>query len=239
MIRRRPLGVALLALLLACAAAPAAAQLAQTLAELDTRNFRTKLQVAEQVADSGHPRASVILSALLDGNLYLTPSGRAIIRSARNAPAVDALSGEPAEAGGARKVIINNLMRLQLREMIARLDVTHPDLERRLSAAKALYGELRPDGVDTIRALIADEPEPRVRDALETAVALAQLESADTEVRLDAVERLAGSLKPDVRNALRGAGGDESQPAAVRSAADAALAAIERTVSFYQGLEQV
>ncbi len=236
--RRLP-GLLLLALVLACAAAPAAADLAQTLAELDTRNFRTKLQVAEQVGDSGHPRASVMLSALLEGDLYLTPSGRAVIRSGRNGPAVDALSGAPVEADGAKKVIINNLMRLQLREMIARLDLTHPDLERRLSAAKALYGELRPGGADAIRALIADEPEREVRDALETAVALAQLQSAGTQARLAAVERLAGSLEPGVRNALRRAGGDQSQPPEVRRAADDALAAIERSVSFYQTLEQV
>ncbi|MBA1146463.1 urea ABC transporter permease subunit UrtB [Ectothiorhodospiraceae bacterium WFHF3C12] len=199
------------------------------------------MDVAEQIADSGHPRAAAVLSALKDGNLYVHQSdGRIVIQQDRQGPVVDATSGKPiAEAGSLEKIRVNILMRRQMGPAIARLRLASPDPEERLAAAKAMYGELAPDDVAMIRARLEKEDNDRVRDALRVAASLALLDSGEEAQQLEAVEVLGESLQNEARNALRQAAGEEDNPAAVQEAAATALETVESRVAFYDRLEQV
>ncbi|HKJ95862.1 MAG TPA: urea ABC transporter permease subunit UrtB [Gammaproteobacteria bacterium] len=229
------------AMLLVVSLSASAADLGDTLKQLDTRNFRKKLEVAETIAQSGSPRASAVLTALQHGNLYFTKAdGRPVIRTDRNGPVLDAVTGDPvADAGSLDKVIINNLMRVKLRDLIARLDLTSPDASVRLAAARALYGDLDEDGVARVQGLIEKEPDDDVRHALQTAVALAHLKTGDAAAKLAAMDQLAGSLESEVRNELRAAAANDGNAEQVRQKAQDTLASIDRSVSFYQLIEQI
>ncbi|WP_435104309.1 urea ABC transporter permease subunit UrtB [Arhodomonas sp. AD133] len=233
------------ALLLAClvlgvaTAAPAAA-LTDTLQQLDTRNFRTKMAVAEDIAASGHPRAATVLEALAAGNLYFErPADRAAVRRDDDT-VVNAATGEPvAEPGELDRVIVNILMRRQIADAVARLNLSADEPDTRLAAARNLFGELDDEGAAMVRERLAAESDDRVRAALETALALAALDGGDREAQMAAIDRLRGQLFDSARNALRNAAADESLDTPVREAAGAAFAATEQRVSFFNTVEQV
>ncbi|WP_440996730.1 urea ABC transporter permease subunit UrtB [Arhodomonas sp. SL1] len=230
----------LLVLLLAVSLPAASADLGELLGELDTRNFRTKAEVAERIADSGHSRALPVLQALGEGTLYFhRPEDRAVIRHGEGQVA-DAVTGEPVMVTGELdKVVVNILMRRQIAKATARLSLAAEVPEVRLEAVRDLFGELDQATEAVVRERLPAEEDPQVRAALQTALALADLESGDTAERLTAVERLRGQLFDSARNALREASADESLAPAVREAAGRAYEATVTRVRIYGLLEQM
>src|SRR5690242_13612735 len=78
-------------------AAPAAAATpAELLARLPAADFAEKTEIAMALAASKDARASLILQALADANLFVAPGGRILIGPHDGAPGfADALSGAP------------------------------------------------------------------------------------------------------------------------------------------------
>ncbi|MBY0400730.1 urea ABC transporter permease subunit UrtB, partial [Myxococcota bacterium] len=151
----------------------------------------------------------------------------------------DAASGLPMEAAdavGLKKIIVNNRMRTDLRTTLARLRLASPDAVVRKVAAKSMMADRTPRTLELLREAFAKERDAGVRETLRVALALSELESEDPELQLGAIGELAGSLHGEVRNALaalleRSAGDSAEQGEdvrAVRSAAEAAIAAIDR-----------
>jgi urea transport system permease protein len=217
-----------------------AAELADTVKRLDTRNFRDQIKVARELVDTGHERAAPILIALKEGNLYFRASdGRAFIRR-DDGRAINAVTGEEvADPGQLDEIRVNNLVRMKVGEMISRVELRHPDVETRLTAVKDLYGDLNDAQVEELRGLVGEETNARVKHAMRTALALEELERGAPAEQIDAIEFLRGSLESTVRNELtRVLNRDDAKPA-VRDAARASLDSIEARVSFYEFVEQI
>jgi len=94
-----------------------------------------------------------------------------------------------------------------------------------------------------LRARLKVERNAGVRDEIEVGLALADLDSSDSSVRVAGVQTLAGSLNPDVYNKLtsmieQGSDGSygESDPT-VRAAAVASLASINHWRAFYSAIQ--
>ncbi len=236
---RRSLRRCLLTLTLLLCGAASAADLEALLEGLDPRDFRATLVAAEGIAESGHERAAPILSALLNGDLYLRASdGAAVIRD--GGPAVLAATGAVlAHPGELERVRVTTRVRLWLRDAVARLNLRHPDPETRLAAVRTMFGQMNADAADLARGRIAAEDDPRVRAALAVAVALSDLERGSRAAQLAAVETLSGNLLPEARNALRRIAAGEDRSAAVIEAAVAAQAAVASRIQFYRFLETV
>jgi len=208
-------------------ATPGSDGLEAALTQLTERSFATKAAAAEAIAESGDERALGLLRALLDGDLHFRASDGRIVFAERSGGGYrvrDALTGEAlGEAGRreVRRIAINNQMRTQLRGLIAGLTLAHPDPQVRLAAVHEVMADPDDETLKRLRERLAGEPNGRVREALELALALADLEREDPAVRLAAIEGLAGSLEPAVRNHLVALLDEDPDPQVMAAAADA------------------
>jgi urea transport system permease protein len=205
----------------------------RSLARLADRSFKSKSAAAEAIAGGGDERAPQVLDALLNGRLFYRKSDRRIVYGEKHAGGyriLDALTGESLGDIGKRdvkKISVNNKMRRQLRAAIAALTLGHSDPEVRLAAVQEMTAKPDAGMAEQLRARLDQEEDAEVRAALEIAIALAEVDAADAQVRLDAVSSLTGSLEPEVRNRLTSLLDRDESPE-VRAAAAAALGDIER-----------
>ena len=224
--------------------AEAAAQgheMAATLTLLREGGFPEKSQAVDLLVAGGDPDALAYLQALLDGRLYQTkPEGRLVVAEAAEGayrlsdPQGGASLGQATDADLA-KITINNALRTKLKAAIARLSLNHPEPRVRLAAVSGMLERLQPESVPELKAQLATEQDPRVREALEAGLSLADLGSDDRDLQLAAIAALSGNLTPAVRNRLGTLA--ESQDQELAKAARRSLASIEGKVQFYQGIE--
>ena len=214
---------------------------------LKSSSFEDKIAAVTQVADSGEAEAHAVLSALLDGRLFVrSPDDSVVIAS--ETTTVDAATGADLGAvdrSDLKKIIINNPMRGALRAAVARLSLRAPEAAARQLAVESLFGSLTEETVQLLREALADERNGSVRATLETALALADLESPERERQRAAIDTLSGSMHPEARNRLvrlleteAGAEPDESEKE-MRAAARVALDRIDRVRAWYGLVETV
>jgi len=239
-----------LALLLATATAqavevPLPASLEPRLQALAGAKLSQAEPILQQLEAEGGEAVLPLFRIMLDGNLYYIKSSMRVIAVTQVAGedrVLDLLSGEqidPLPKREISKIRINNRLRGQLRDAIARLQLGSASAAVRESAVRALLSGLDSETVQLIRAARLDETHASVRDAMDMALALYRLDSAtEASDRLAAIEQLEGSLEGQVRNALNGiAANDPSEQ--VRQAAKKALVGIEQKVEFYVFIDQL
>jgi len=211
---------------------------------LNTRSFAEKSAAATLIAGMAHPRADVVLDAMLSGNLYTKRrSDVVVIASALEKGGyrlVDAISGEAlGDVGrrGAKKISVNNSLRKQLRGLIAGRQLNHVDVTNRIEAVEAIVvsgdAQLRSHLVSR-RQL---EQEGAVQDAIDMALIIFDLEVDDDATRLAAIKASASNLHPTVRTKLTNITSDQSLGEDVRGAARDALLELEALANQYQMVE--
>jgi urea transport system permease protein len=224
--------------------APAEAELAELMQQLDADNFVQTSQAVERIARSGHPRAVEILETLLAGNLQSRRSdGRIVVvkQMGRDFAITDVLSGEDLGTVGRRdlnRISINNALRSQIRVALARASLNAPNPATRLAAVRELMASPEAENLTLLQEHLAQETEPQVRTAIEVAMALNRLDDDDPAVRIAAIDHLTGNLQSQVRNRLRTVSEDDPE-AAVRDAATEALASIQCRLDSYRLMENV
>jgi urea transport system permease protein len=211
-------------------------------AQILDRDYGVKAKGIESLAAGGHPNALDLLRGIQDGRLRLhATTGRLVWASEEGGELrlADALTGADLGVEKSRKVKklpINNQLRGQILGLLAAQGLKDPDPAKRLAAAAELLTSPDPAVAGLLAKRLKDETDPKVRAALETAIAAADLGHQDPARRLAAVQRLTGSLEPGVRGGLARLA--ESDPdAAVRAGAAAALKKIEREIETYRTLE--
>ncbi len=221
----------------------------QALKPLATASFQEKQQVIVAIAATRHPNARAVLNALLEGNLHTRDADQRVFiveEGEEGLALTDPLTLQAAGSAPAdelTKITTNNQLRKALRGLIAGFDLSDPDAEVRLAAVNEMLRTLDEDGVVILRQRLAEESDSKVRSAIETGLALADLDSEDAGVRLAAVTRLEDSLSPDVYNRLkdltgRGDDGAFKEPdGQVRAAAAATVRNIDNWRSIYGGVE--
>ena len=229
-----------LALWLAClmtSSSVTAETLEEALPRLAERSFALKQQALDAIAASPDERALSILLALTAGDLYTwseTPpvvQGRAAGSALRlTDPLTGADLGEAAP-GAAKKIILNNAMRVALRVAIASRRLSSPEPAERLSAAREMRGDTSPAAVTALSAQLEREQDEEVRAAITLALAVARLGSPEAATRLTAVTDLEDSLYPEARNALRPIAESDPDPE-VREAAARTLTGIEQRLAW-------
>lgn len=220
-------------------------------AGLTAQDFAAKQEVVERLMQMPHRSTAAILTAMLNGDLhYRKDDGRVLIVQAADADVIllDPVTGEAAGTAtrsDLRKVTVNNPLRGVLRTAIGQLKLSSADPDERIAAVREILKDMTPASVGLLRAARGREGDARVLESMIDALALADLQSPDKALRLAAIERLGGSLEPEVRNRLavlteQGAGGTFAEADAdIRQAARTALARIDGRVRFYHLLETV
>jgi len=206
------------------------------------RDFATKAQGVAALAESGNPKAIEILRGLLKGKLrYLKKNKRLVWMQTQDGKfvAIDALNAENYGKFSKRKfkkLPINNKMRGQIKGQLAALELSDPDAGVRLASVNAMLEHSEPSQAQLFGRLLEKEQDPAVREAMLAGVAVAQLSDPAPEARLKAINNVAGSLQPQVRNGLRRLA--ESDPdEGVQTAATKALEKIEARVEFFGHVE--
>jgi len=206
------------------------------------RSFAVKEQGIDALATSGHPKAAELLRGILDGDLRLHKKTKRLVWTTTDGSGfalTDALSGESLGTVKKRRVkrlAINNQMRNRIQTLLAGMNLGSPDPAVRLRAVQAMLDDPDPANSELLRARIDAETDPAVRAAMQTAVALADLNQDDPDLRLAAIAELKGSLEQSVRNGLARLAANDPD-ARVSAAATAALESIEKEIAFYGFVE--
>lgn len=220
-----------------------------TVNELKDANFNQKSDIVKQLVEAGSPEALALLKNLLNGTLYVHKQSDQLVFATEQQQQYDAstvIGGDKLEVSGSadlKKITINNKLRGELRNAIARLSLFNIDADTRLSALQDIIKDLDDSIEPLLHQALTQEQDSRVIAALESAIALIQLEQADNAGRIAAIAKLEGQMMPEVYNRLaritgKDADGKFVEPdEQVRAAAVKALAVIESRRDFYQFAE--
>jgi urea transport system permease protein len=222
------------------------------LGELREASFPDKQKIVERLSESGHPSARPVLTALLEDRLYVRPQDQKlfIVKSGDDTLAsfelVDPLSLRDAGSSprdALIKIGTNNSLRKLLKLTVARFDLSSPASAVRLAAVQEMLRSLDDASIALLRERVGVETDAGVKAEIETGLALAALDSGDPQVRLDGIATLAHNLRQQVRNRLAGLlelsadGGFVERDQRVRRAAATAVRAIDRSRTFYSGIQ--
>jgi len=185
----------------------------------------------EKVAAVGDARALPVLHALDDGKLRFDEQKHLFIKS--EAGVKDALTGASAVASGKlEEPASDNEVRRALAPALASLSLSAPSPKVRLAAAHAL-GHPSDDLVPILRRLLTKETDSDVKKALALALAPADLASDKPADRVRALEAIRAAADAGFKgDAERLVSRDNEADPAVRSAAKAAVSAIETRQTF-------
>jgi len=217
-----------------------------SLAKFKSRDFDVKAEAIETIARSGHERGEALLQALLDRELLHDLAGDRIVlgkQSEQGWALRDPISEEDvgsAEARAARPVIINNRLRQQIRDLKSVTALANPNPLSRREAAQRLVGNTDPVVLDALRLRQSEEANPLVKGVIDTALNIAVLRDPASQLneRLNAIDAVAGSLEPAVRNVLRDRLA-QSDAAAERNAAERALKKIDQRTERYETADTI
>tara|TARA_R110002110_G_scaffold415612_1_gene651497 strand:- start:52043 stop:53680 length:1638 start_codon:yes stop_codon:yes gene_type:complete len=230
------MGTVLLSLaLLAAAFLPATAQtanddsFAQAVQALDARKFSDKAGAIEALSVLGDARAILVLRAFADGRLYRRKADKLVIIGDRDGDIFNLTSPVTAEiigtatSGEIKKIIANNKLRGQIRGVLGQLALFSPNADDRLDAARNVIASPSEDALGLLKRARDRETVSKIRDTLETGIAVLELASDDRALRLAAVATLADRSDPDIKSALEqrllAANGEFNEPdAEVRAA---------------------
>ncbi len=198
------------------------------------------------LAQQADDQSARVLRALGDDALAVSEDGS---RGFLVGPEIwrDARTGSPVAVPDPAPgtVAVNNRVRNAIAAALASLRLFSPDRGQRLAAAREF--QQRPDEalLERLEEALSREKDAGVREELVAAAALVQIDSADPQQRLKALESLGSSARPEVLANLRrltgsNADGSPREPdAGVRAAAQVALVSVERRLMFSEYLGRI
>ncbi len=177
---------------------------------LSSNSFNDKTTAINAIADSGHPIAMGILTALQEGKVYYHKKNKDIIVinevTSKNYDLINPISNTVKDAKTNKdlkkiykKVGINNKIRGLLNEKLAALTIFSDDKSIRLSAARNMLKNPSSSTVDVLRKTILQEKDSEVKELMNVCIAAADTKSDDVEIQLSAINSLSGSLYPEIR----------------------------------------
>lgn len=202
-----------------------------------------KIAAIQQLGATASPEAGLLLTALADDALYLTPEGRLfLLQGESEDKAVDAATGEALTAlpQAYESVAVNNRVRAALTGVLAAFKLADKDPAVRLAAAQELAGGAGPESAPVLAQALARETVAEIKALLIQAQARANLASNDPAARLAAVRALADAPSAQARSLLLPLveAGNEAD-AQVRDAARSAIRDIESRLAIGETLGHI
>jgi urea transport system permease protein len=218
--------------------------------ELAQASLAEKEAIIDRILATRHAGVRPVLTALLEDRLHVRNSdGAVFIAAASGTPSLELLDPVSlAPAGSASTEALtavgtNNRLRRHLRMSLATFGMSDPDPAVRLAATGEMTRSLDEATVALLQKVAVTETDGAVRQAIDTALALAALDSGDRAQRLAAVAALSDRLGSDVRNRLAAllettpSGSAAEADEEVRRAAAEAVAGIDASRRFYGAIE--
>ncbi len=210
------------------------------LARFAADKFPESEKAVGELAASGAPTAQKILEALSDNRLYFDPSSHRIYFKDVNGALFDARTGDKASAPSLKKVRVNNGLRSAIDAALGSMTLAAPDPDKRIAAAEAVFKSRDVKALANVEAALARENDPRAAEALRQARAAIQLSSPEASEadRLAAIAVLKARGDQDAQSMLDAAAQKE-QAGPVRTAAQAALSAIQFRLALWSGAQNL
>lgn len=181
---------------------------AALLGKLPSAEFDEKEKIINDLALTEDERVRPVLQALLQGSLFYIKEDEQVVFAEKNASEYAIVSAlENKKLGNVskrkvKKITVNNSIRGQLRSLIAQLSLSNKNPQVRLSAIREMMGDVTADEAAEIRQKMASEPNSDVKSAMQTLIALVDVESEDQELRLQSVKILGESIEPKAYNKI-------------------------------------
>lgn len=223
----------------------------ETVNGLSVKSFKTKAAAVDKLATISHPRTITVLQTMLDGKLYYRKSDKRVVLTDKKdgdfliADAITSTGLESAEKSEFKKISVNNKLRKQLRDAIARLSLYHENNEVRLNAVGQMIKNITPESAKLLRETLDQETNESVLDVIQTGLALFDIDSNDKKTRLNAIKVLGDSLNPEASSRLASLlekdelGNYLETDRDIRKAASAASQSINERLTFFSYIETI
>lgn len=218
-------------------ARPAPADFQTALQGLAANDFHTKQAAVEALAASGHAHTLDILAALADGHLFASGNAFYIQNvqtdtfSPINAP--DTAAEKPE---GAHKITVNNKIRQWVRHYVAENALLSSHPAERKAAMMQMLQKNDASALAQVQTALPKETDKNVRALMETYIARADLQSADTSRHAAAIAVLGKSGLPENLSLLQNYVQTASTPA-LKAQAQKAISSIETKLDLLKGAE--
>ncbi len=175
---------------------------------LSEKNYSNKAKAIELIAEQNPPEAIPAMKAMLEGQLYYSRRDKELyfLREIEgNYEFTPLFDGEPLiqeRKRGFKKVKINNRLRSLIRQLLAVMRLDNKDANVRLAAVQELLKHPEAEAAERVKNAIKKETDDRVTTAMQTLLAVIQLENGDEDKQLSAIETLSQSLNSSAMNAL-------------------------------------
>ena len=178
------------------------------LSALIVNSNRQKAVAIETLATLDDARVLPALKAMLDARLYYRKQDKQIVYLLETSSSVSisgVISGEDlgvVEKNTIKKIRINNKLRRVLRASISSLELTSSDAELRLNSAKNLIKVPNKTLRQAISAAIKTEKNREVKQSMQLALAMIDIDSDNQPLRMIAMQVIGDSISPDAVNLL-------------------------------------
>ena len=218
-------------------ARPAPADFQTALQGLAANDFHTKQAAVEALAASGHAHTLDILAALADGRLFAAGNAFYIqnVQTDTFAP-IDAPDAAAEKPDGARKITVNNKIRQWVRHYVAENALLSSHPAERKAAMMQMLQKNDASALAQVQTALPKETDKNVRALMETYVARADLQSADTSRHAAAIAVLGKSGLPENLSLLQNYVQTPSTPA-LKAQAQKAISSIETKLDLLKGAE--
>lgn len=228
------------------------ADLRQISQQLVGAKLKTLPAIVEQF-EAGGDKAMPLLDAMLKGRLFVRKSDKLVVIGERQQDGdyalVDALNAESLASSSKKrlkKVKVNNRLRVQLREVMARITLSSDNPDIRNSAVKNMLNKMSDRNIAMLTKAKEVETDSKIMALIELALAINTLKAADVQAdRLAALETMDGSLEPVVLNTLSNllaqdnAGNNLESDVVVHAKASKIKDSIQQKIKFYELIEQL
>ena len=218
-------------------ARPAPADFQTALQGLAAHDFNTKQAAVETLAASGHAHTLDILNALADGRLFAAGNAFYIqnVQTDTFAP-IDAPDAAAEKPDGARKITVNNKIRQWVRHYVAENALLSSHPAERKAAMMQMLQKNDASALAQVQTALPKETDKSVRALMETYIARADLQSADTSRHAAAIAVLGKSGLPENLSLLQNYVQTASTPA-LKAQAQKAISSIETKLDLLKGAE--
>ena len=218
-------------------ARPAPADFQTALQGLAANDFHTKQAAVEALAASGHAHTLDILAALADGRLFAAGNAFYIqnVQTDTFAP-IDAPDTAAEKPEGAHKITVNNKIRQWVRHYVAENALLSSHPAERKAAMMQMLQKNDASALAQVQTALPKETDKNVRALMETYIARADLQSADTSRHAAAIAVLGKSGLPENLSLLQNYVQTASTPA-LKAQAQKAISSIETKLDLLKGAE--
>ncbi|WGL16049.1 urea ABC transporter permease subunit UrtB [Microbulbifer bruguierae] len=229
-------------------AQPQTAEVEAVLQQLPDANLRQTGALVQQLEQAGGAAMRPLFEVMLAGDLYYRKDSGDLLAVYKNAAGDrlgrDIFSGQdlgPQSGGDIGKVRVNNRVRSQLRDAIARLNLLHGSAAEQQAAVLAILDDLSLQNMRLLRSAADAGTSDAVTELIDLANAMVRLRDGNaTDERLAAIEVMSHRLEAPVRNQLQRLVNDEGEAdLRVKAAAGKALEKITDRIEFFGQLEQL